>query len=273
MPTFKPKATSAARTRLEECNTARAAVDRRLADLQASIMKLDSTIASVAPAEAALAKLNEADDYAALRWATSGDADRPQPDVEAHDRLARELAAAQTSAASASRAKATLTAQMTQEAAKVPDIQRFADAAVCEILCDEATPIVDELRAAAIDIAAKIKSLEVVSSMALQIAEKGRHVPGVSLADHELARLGAKGLAVQNVEPVNPTPPEALAAATALLAKFPFRHWSPIAEAIVGATESFPAVLEKHTAAATAWRTFAEDLRGNSTISVAPEVM
>ncbi len=112
---------------------------------------------------------------------------------------------------------------MKAESAKAPDIQRFADAAICEILTDTAAPLIDELKAAAIALAAKIKSLEAVSGMALALAEKGRHVPGISATDHELAALGVKGLAVQNVEPANPTPPEALRAATALLEKFSIR--------------------------------------------------
>jgi hypothetical protein len=268
---FAPKATSAARSRLQECLSARSEVDAKLAELQGSIARLDSTIAAVGPAEAAIVELNEADDYAALRWATSGDAERPKPDVEAHDRLARELFAARASGASAERAKATLTARMATEAAKVPDIQRFADAAVCEILVEEAEPIVAEVKASAIALAGKIRSLEAVSQMALQIAEKGRHVHVVSAADHELAALGARTLAVQNPEPLNPTPPEALLAATDLLAKFPARLWAPIANAIIGATESFPAVLAKHTAAIAAWKVLAESLRTDSTITVATE--
>ena len=162
-------------------------------------------------------------------------------------------------------------AQMAQEAAKAPDIQRFADAAVCEILVESAEPIVAEVKAAAIALAGKIKSLEAVSQMALTIAEKGRHVHVVSAADHELAAIGAKGFAVQNPEPLNPTPPEALLAATDLLAKFPARLWTPIANAIIGATESFPAVLSKHTAAIAAWKDFAESLHTDSTITVAAE--
>ncbi len=199
-------------------------------------------------------------------------ADRPQPDIEARDRLARELAAANASAASAERAKATIAAQLTQEASKVPDIARFADAAICEILREFAAPLVDELRSAAIALAAKIKSLEVVASMAMERAEKGRIPVFATVADHELAALGAKGLAIQHPDPAKPTPPEAHAAAIALLERFSLLHWPPIANAIVGATESFPAVLEKHTAAASAWRTFAEDLRADLTINVSPEV-
>jgi hypothetical protein len=143
---------------------------------------------------------------------------------------------------------------------------------VVEILCDEAAPLVAELKAAAIEIAAKIKSLETVSGMALQIAEKGRHVPVVSEAEHQLRALGAKGFAVQNPEPVNPTPPEALQAATALLERFPIRLWSPIANSIIGATESFPQILQSHIAATTAWKAFAADLLGDSGVTVAAEV-
>jgi hypothetical protein len=265
MSKFKSAARSAAREKLQECISARSEVDQRLAELQAAVAKLDSQIADVAPAEAALAKLNEADDHAALRWATGAGA-RPQPDAEAHDRLARELSAARASAASASRAKDTLMAQMTQEAAKVGDIARYADAAIVEILTETAGPLVDELRVDAIALAAKIKSLEVVSGMALQIAEKGRHVPAVSAADHALANLGVKGFATHNVEPANPTPPEALRAATALLEKFSIRLWAPVANGIVGATESFPQVLERHTAAASAWRAFEADLHADSSV-------
>ena len=75
-------------------------VSARLAELQASVTKLNSQIAAVAPAEAALADLNTKEDDAALRWATSGEFERPTPDIEARDRLARELAAARASAES-----------------------------------------------------------------------------------------------------------------------------------------------------------------------------
>ena len=56
MPIFRPKASSAARSRLQGCLTARSEADAKLAELQSSIARLDSTIAAVASAEAALAK-------------------------------------------------------------------------------------------------------------------------------------------------------------------------------------------------------------------------
>ena len=55
MPTFKPRARSAARDKLQETIDARAEVDSRLAQLQGSIAKLNSQVAAVAPAETALA--------------------------------------------------------------------------------------------------------------------------------------------------------------------------------------------------------------------------
>jgi hypothetical protein len=258
---FQPRARSAARDKLQETIDARAEMDSTLAALTASISKLDAQAAEVAPLETALARLDEADDYAALRWARGESADRPVPDVDARAKLVAALNAARLSAASAARAKDVISAQMKAESAKAPNIQRFADAAIVEILCETAAPLVDELRAAGIALAAKIKSLEAVSGMALALAEKGRHVPGVSAVDHELAALGVKGLALQNPEPVNPTPPEALRAATALLEKFSMGLWAPVANGIAAAAEAFPAILEKHIAATSAWRTFAEELR------------
>ncbi len=266
---FQTKATSAARAKLAETIAARAAVDSKLAELTAASAKLDSQIADVAPVQEAIAALDEAEDFAALKWARGESADRPQPDIEARDRLARELAAASASAASAARAKSTIAAQMTAEAGKTPDIERYATAAIVEILCEEAAPLVAELKAAAVALAVKIKSLEYVSGHALEIAEKGRYVPGVSATDHELANLGAKEIAIQHADPANATPPEAHAAAIALLAKFSIRHWAPIATAIVEATESFPAVLEGQTAAVAEWRTLKSELRSDSGVRFA----
>lgn len=203
MSKFRPRATSAARAKLAETITARAEVDAALAALTASISKLDAQCAEVGPLETALARLDEADDFAALKWARGEIADRPVPDVQARAKLAAELHAARISAASADRAKAVISEQMKAEAAKVPDIERFADAAITEILAETAGPLVDELKVAAIALAAKIKSLETVSGMALALAEKGRHVPAVSAMEAELAALGAKGLALQSVEPAN----------------------------------------------------------------------
>ena len=204
MPTFKTKATSAARAKLAETIAARAEVDSRIAETPLPpVASSTSTIAAVTLVAAAIAKLDEVDDFAALKWARGESADRPQPDIEARDRLARELAAANASAASAERAKATIAAQLTQEASKVPDIARFADAAICEILREFAAPLVDELRSAAIALAAKIKSLEVVASMAMERAEKGRIPVFATVADHELAALGAKGLAIHTGTPRN----------------------------------------------------------------------
>lgn len=154
--------------------------------------------------------LSKVDDYAALKWARGELADRPAPDIAQRDRLAREADAARASAASATRAKATLEAQVTAEQSKIPDMARFADATIVEVLSETAGPIVESLKAEAIEIAAKIKSLETVSGMALAMAEKGRVVQPISIMDAELATLG---VAIQRPEPVNPTPPEALRAA------------------------------------------------------------
>jgi hypothetical protein len=271
MSKFAPKASSAARSRLQETIAAREEVDHRLAELQGALTKLASQSDAVYSAEAALAALDNAEDFAAVKWAR-GEGERPAPDIEARDRLARELAAARASAASAARASDTIVAQMTQEASKAPDIQRYADAAVVEVLCETAAPLVEELRSAAIALATKIRSLEYVSGRALEIAEKGRHVPSMSQAEHDLRAIGVKGLAIQHAEPANPTPPEALAAATALLAIFSARVWEPIARMLSAATENVPLILEKDIAAIEAWKSFENDLRADPGVTVAPEV-
>ena len=118
---FPPKATSAARAKLAETITAMAEVDAKLAELQASIAKLNGQTAAVAPAQAALAAHDEAEDFAALLWAR-GQGPIPEPDLETRDRLARELDAATASAASATRAQAVLAAQMTEAGQNRPTL-------------------------------------------------------------------------------------------------------------------------------------------------------
>jgi hypothetical protein len=268
MSRFTPKPTSPARERLQETIAAREAVNARVAELQASIAKLESEISAPSSAAAALANLAAMEDSAALRWAR-GEGDRPAPDVEQRERLARQMAAEAQSSASATRAKDTLSAELEAERRKLVDIARFTDAAIIEVITDEAAPLINALKAAAIEVASRIESLEVASVLALEMAEKGRNVTALSAAELELRALGHAGMmAFQNPEAANATPPEAFRAATGLLERFSNKLWGPVGAAILAATESFPQVLEKHIAARSAWLQFAQDLRDDSGVVV-----
>ena len=127
----------------------------------------------MAPAEAALANFDADEDHRALLWA-KGQGERPAPDVEARNRLISELASARVSAESATRASKVLVAEMTAEAAKPRDIAKWADAAIVEILCDEATPHVDDLEFDAIALVAKIVGLQTAHNAARDINERRR---------------------------------------------------------------------------------------------------
>jgi hypothetical protein len=262
---FQPRARSAARDKLQECIEARAEVGSRLAELQASVTKLNSQIAAVAPAEAALADLNTKEDYAALRWATSGESERPTPDIEARDRLARELAAARASAESATRASAVLSAEIARESSKPNDIAKYADAAVIEVIAETASPMVDDLESDAIELVTRIVGLRTAAELARGIAER-RQPRALSVAEHELRSMG-RGLAIQHTGPEDETPPEARAAVGALTERLRPAVWSRIAEAIVEAVkERRGDITGRIIPTIAAWRTFESELRSDAGI-------
>ncbi len=267
MPTFKPKATSAARSRLDECISARAEVDSRLAELQASITKLNSQVAAVAPAEAALANYDATSDHKALLWAR-GAGERPTPDIEARNRLISELASARASAESATRASATLVAEMTNESSKPNDIAKYADAAVIEVIAETATPLVDALEADAIDLVVKIIGLQAAANMARDLAERRR--PRVLTQQEQELRSFGKGVAIQHGELEDGTPPEARAAVGALVERFRPAVWSRISEALIEAVrEKHADISAKVIESVAAWRSFEANLRADSGVHLA----
>ncbi len=254
---FPPKATSAARAKLAETITAMAEVDAKLAELQASIAKLNGQVAGVAPAQAALAAHDEAEDFAALRWAR-GEGPRPEPDLATRDRLARQLDAATASAASATRAQAVLAAQMTEAGSKPADIDRWADGARIEVLCETATPLVDDLESDAIALVVKIAGLRAAANTALDLAERRR--PRVlTEVEHAMRNMGrGVGVAVQHVDrPEDGTPHEALVAVGKLTERLRPGVWDGIAKLIIGAMAGqHDKIHAKVAEAAGLWRRF-----------------
>jgi hypothetical protein len=267
---FPPKATSAARAKLAETITARAEVDAKLASLQSSISRLNQQTAAVAPAQAALAAHDEAEDFAALRWAR-GEGPRPEPDLSTRERLARELSAATASAASATRAQAVLVEQMTQEASKPADIAKWADAAVVEVLAETATPMIDDLETAAAELVVRIAGLRTAANTALDLAERRR--PRVlTEVEHAMGTIGrGAGVAVQHVQQhEDGTPHEALVAVGKLTERLRPGVWDGIAKSIIGALAGqHEKIHAKVAEAAGLWRQFESELREDSGVHFA----
>jgi hypothetical protein len=232
LPKFQSKPVTAARSRLTECIEARAALAADLIPLRESIGRLDSQADAVSAAEIALARLDAGEDHQALLWAR-GEGDRPQPDIEARDRLRRELEAAKASKASAERAKATISAQIEQVLSRGPDIERHATAAVAEILCEEAAPMIDSIKAGSIDLAVRIKTLQYITSRALDLSRAAGVHSGSAVALTELSRPA---------------------------------DWDHVADAINLATDSFGVVLDKQKTTIGKWRDFESELRSDSAI-------
>ncbi len=237
MSKFQSKPVSPARSRLDECIAGRAAVEADLIPLRESIAKLASQADAVPAAEAALARLDAAEDHYALLWAR-GEGDRPIADVEGRAKLTRELSAARASAASAERAKATITAQIEQVLSCGPDIERYATGAVAEILCEESEPMVEAIKADAIALAVRIKTLQYITGRAVDLSR----AVGVN----------------------SPT-------AVSLIERSKPSDWNRVAEAINLATESFGTVLDRQRTAISVWREFESELRSDSAIHVSPE--
>jgi hypothetical protein len=235
--TFKSKAKSPARAKLQECIEAHASVAAEMIPLRESIAKLASQSEAVPDAEAAIERLNAKDDHSALLWAR-GEGEQPAPDIEARDRLARELAAARASAASAARASAVIAAQIDQVAGRAPDIEKFKTSAIAEILVEEAEPLLASIQAEAISLAVQIKLLQYV---------------GIRAAD--LARAGASG--------------DVIGVVGNLVERSKPADWQRVADAIHLATESFPAVLDKQKEAIDSWRQFESDVRSDSGVHFA----
>ena len=143
MSKFQPRARSAARDKLQECIEARAEVGSRLAELQASVTKLNPQIAAIGARRSSARRPEYEGGLRRATRATSGEFERPTPDIEARDRLARELAAARASAELATRASAVLSAEIARELSKPNDIAKYADAAVIEVIAETASPMVD----------------------------------------------------------------------------------------------------------------------------------
>ena len=127
MPKFQSKATSAARSTLARNIDARAEVDSKLAELRRRVAKLNSASRRSCARRSALAGAEyEAEDYAALHGPLRGDSEFDRtPDLEARDRLARELAAARDRQSRQPRHERSRqsAAQMTPEVIKANDIQ------------------------------------------------------------------------------------------------------------------------------------------------------
>jgi len=205
--------------------------------IRETIAKLASQADAVPAAEAGLAGLDASEDFAAMKWAR-GESDRPIPDVAARRRLTDELSAARASAASAARGKGVLEAQLEKVAGRRPDILKFATSAIAEILCEEAEPMVAQIKADAIALAVRIKSLEYVSGRAV-----------------DLARAGAS--------------PVASAVAVSLVERSRRFDWDRVASAIHLATESFGVVLERQNEAIGRFREFESDLRSDAGVHFA----
>jgi hypothetical protein len=267
MPTFPPRARSAARDKLAETQAARAEVDAKLAALQASVTKLNAQSAEVGPAEAALANFDAAEDHRALLWAR-GEGPRPEPDVEVRRRLTRELEAARFSAESANRSSSVVVAEMTAEASKPADIAKWADSAVVEILAETATPLIADLESDAIALVAKIVGLQTAAGLARDIAERRR--PRVlTVEEHAMRNIG-KGVAIQHAELEDGTPPEARVAVGALTERLRPGVWAKISAAIIDALHTRHAdISEKVTETVGLWRAFESDLRTDAGVHFA----
>ena len=269
MPVFRKPAASPARAKLQETIDASEAVRAKLAELQGAIAKLNGQAAAVGPAQAAVAAHNEAEDFAALKWAR-GEGPRPEPDLAARDRLARDLAAARASSESATRASSVLVAQMTAEAAKPRDIAKWADSAVVEVIAETATPLVADLEADAIALVGKIIGLQTALNTARDINERRR--PRTMTVEEHAARDVGLNVARHYAEHEDNggAAPEALAAVGALSERLRPAVWARVGEAIVQAMHTqHENISAKVDAAVESWREFESDLRADSGVHFA----
>jgi hypothetical protein len=180
MSTFPTKPVSQARAMLAEASAARKDADATIAALTASIRRLDAEIAAVAPAEAALARLDAEHSAAFGAWAQDPSLPKPEIDAVRREAASVALANARNSAAAAANAKTGLEAQTMAAAQKIAPIEKHINAAVAEVVLETAAPLIDELIAEAKALTARAKSIEQAGMLALVTAESVNdpHVAG-----------------------------------------------------------------------------------------------
>ena len=171
---------------------------------------------------------------------------------------------ARASAESATRASKVLVAEMTAEAAKPRDIAKWADAAIVEILCDEATPHVDDLESDAIALVAKIVGLQTAHNAARDINERRR--PRALTVEERALRDMGRGAAIRHSELEDDgAPPEALAVVGAFSERLRPAIWARVGEAIIQALQGRDEAIESSvTELVGAWRRFESDIREDS---------
>ena len=200
MPTFKarrPAPHERASPKHKKLHAAKSCgQDRRL---QGSISKLNQQSAAVAPAQAAVtAHRRGRRSSPPLKWAR-GEGPRPEPTSPHVDASPTNLPPLALRQNSATRASATLVAQMTAEAAKPKDIAKWADAAVIEVICETAEPLVADLEAEAVALVVKILGLQNALNTARAISER-RRPRALTIEEHALRDMG-RNVARQIAEP------------------------------------------------------------------------
>ena len=149
---YKTKANSPARDRLGAAITRRAEAVAEVAALQAAAAKLARATLAAAPIESEIARLDEIETKSVQDWCRGpDDAPTPAPDTEARSKLARELDAARSTAASASRAARAVDAEATAANQRLAEIESEISAAIALIIVDESAEIITAMRATLTD--------------------------------------------------------------------------------------------------------------------------
>jgi hypothetical protein len=169
---FPTKRASEARSRLQECLTAKAEAEAKIAQVNASIERLADHEAEVAAAEQALARIDSDEASATLAWARANEGSAPTPNVDRRDEINRALAVARAQANAAVSARAALTAEMEVAMRPLPGIQTWSSVAVAQIVAKETAPLLADLEDAQRNFAAKIERVKMMHEFVIAAAER-----------------------------------------------------------------------------------------------------